>query len=469
MLAAGFTLLLFVCWWFVGYGCLFVLRRGHLLQNMLLAPSVGTAVCVMFVFWLNRAGIPVSKFGPALGVSLLLGTVILWRRGRVIAPMRRYLPFVAIFLFAFSLIAWPMFKYGFNWVSISNDDMANYCLTAQRLSEYGYFERLAPDVLAKNMDLSAYYIFLADAGTRTGSEMLLAFVMSLSRLTSHQVFMPVIVALHLSLLSAAGALFLQNNRLRGWGLMTVFILACSAEMTVGTVYQLIAQVFGLSLLASCAVLLMLPSRTVIRSALVKQSGLLALIFSAAMVVYTEMIPFLAFACLLFWGRQLLCMREIPGIRAYLIAGLVTIVFLNSYIPAALRFMTSQTRAGSGHFASPEGAPVLYPYFLLPSGLAQFWGISPFNVIPQEPFLSSGILFGGFLLIVSVIVSFREAYFGVPVAFVSAGMFGAAAVLAFKESDYGLFKISMFIQPFLIPTLVGAWMRFTENKGWSRLA
>lgn len=436
---------------------------------MLLAPSVGTAVCVMFVFWLNRAGIPVSKFGPALGVCLLLGTAILWRRGQVVAPVRRYIPFAAIFLFAFSLIGWPMFKYGFNWVSISNDDMANYCLTAQRIYNNGYFDRLSPVDLAKNLDISAYYIFLADAGTRMGSEMILALVMSLTRLSPHQVFMPVIVAFHLNLLSAAGALFLQHHRLRGWALMALAILSCSAEMTVGTIYQLIAQVFGLSLLTSCAVLLMLPLRTVMRSSLFKQAGLIALIFSAAMVVYTEMIPFLAFACILFWGRQLLTMRAIPGMRTYLLAGVVIIVFLNSYIPAALHFMTSQTRAGSGRFASPEGAPVLYPYFLLPSGLAQFWGISPFNVIPPEPILSVGIVFGGFLLIISVLVSLREAFHGVPIAFVSAGMFGAAAVLAFKESDYGLFKISMFIQPFLIPTLVGGWMRFTEKKGRERFA
>lgn len=469
MLAAGLTLLLFFYWWFIGYGVVSVLRRGHLLQNMLLAPAAGAAVCVMFVFWLNRAGLPVSKFGPVLGVCLLLAASLLWWRGRVIAPVRRYLPFALLFLFAFLLIAWPMFKYGFNWVSISNDDMANYCLTAQRLYNNGYFDRLSPVDLAKNLDISAYYIFLADAGTRMGSEMVLAFVMSLTRLSPHQVFMPVIVAFHLNLLSAAGALFLQHHRLRGWALMALAILSCSAELAVGTIYQLIAQVFGLSLFASCAVLLMLPLRNATRSSLFKQAGLIAVVFSAAMVVYTEMIPFLGFACILCWGLQLLRMRAIPGTRTYLLAGVVTIVFLNSYIPAALRFMTSQTQAGSGHFASPEGAPVLYPYFLLPSGLAQFWGISPFNVIPSEPVLSAGIVFGGLLLIISVLVSLREALHGVPVAFVSAGMFIAAVVLAFKESDYGLFKISMFIQPFLIPTLVGAWMRFTEKKDSERLA
>lgn len=469
MLAAGLTLLLFFCWWFIGYAVVSVLRRGHLLQNMLLAPSIGTAVCVMCVFWLNRAGIPVGKFGPALGVCILLGTAILWRRGRVVAPVRRYLPFAVLFLIAFVLISWPMFRYGFNWVSISNDDMANYCLSAQRLYKYGYFERLAPDVMAKNMDLSAYYIFLADAGARIGSEMLLAFVMSLTRLSSHQVFMPVIMALHLSLLSASGALFLRHHRFRGWTLMALATLGCSAEFTMGTIYQLIAQVFGLSLFAACALLLMVRKENTTRSVLVKQGVLIALVFSAAVVVYAEIIPFLGLTCLLYWGLQLLRTHSISGTRTYLLAGFVSIVFLNSHIPAALRFLTSQAQAGSGHFAGGEGAPVLYPFFLLPSGLAQFWGFSPFGLIPLEPLLSAGIVFGGLLLIVSAILSLREAFNGVPVAFVSVAMFITAVGLAFKESDYGLFKIAMFIQPFLIPTLVGAWMRFTDKKLSERLA
>ena len=45
----------------------------------------------------------------------------------------------------------------------------------------------------------------------------------------------------------------------------------------------------------------------------------------------------------------------------------------------------------------------------------------------------------------------------------------AAQLFVSRSDFGLFKLAMFIQPFLIPTLVGAWMRFTENKQSVRFA
>ena len=73
------------------------------------------------------------------------------------------------------------------------------------------------------------------------------------------------------------------------------------------------------------------------------------------------------------------------------------------------------------------------------------------------------------MIVSLVLSLLEASHGVPAAFVTVGMLVAAVVLAFKQSDYGLFKIAMFIQPFLIPTLVGGWMRFTEGKQSVRLA
>ncbi len=251
--------------------------------------------------------------------------------------------------------------------------------------------------------------------------------------------------------------------------MALVILGCSAEFTVGTIYQLIAQVFGLSLLAACAVLLMTPRESAFRGSVFKHAALIALVFSASMIVYSEMMPFLALACFLCWGYQLLRTRSIPEIRTYLVAGGIAILFLNSYGPAAIRYMTSQARAGSGHFSSVEDSPVLFPYFLLPSGLAQFWGIAPFNIIPSEPLLSAGILLGGILLIGSFLISVREALRGVPSAFVSVSMFLAAIVLAFKESDYGLFKLAMFIQPFLIPTLVSAWMRISDSKRSERFA
>jgi hypothetical protein len=470
LLAVGLTLLLFANWWFTGYAVLSVLRRRRLLQNMLLAPAVGLSVCVMLVFTLNRAGIPISKFGPVLAICILSGAALVWWRGRLLIPGWQYAPFAALFLAALLLVGWPMYEYGLNWVSISNGDMANYCLAAERVYKYGFFDGLSPVDLVKNKDISAYFWYMhVPGGARPGSEMLLAFLMSVTRLSSHQVFMPAIVALHLSLLSSAGAIFLSHHRLRGWALMALAILCCSAEFTLGTVYQLIAQVFGLTLFAASALLLMSQRNNTRWGPVLKDGLLISIVFSAAMVVYTEMIPLLGFTCLLFWLHQLVQRRFIVGMRGLLTAGAMTFVFLNSYGPIAIRYMLGQARSGRGHFASGEGGPVLYPFFLLPSAPVHFWGLAPFNIIPPEPVLSIGIIFGGVLLLVSVVVSIREALHGAPSAIVAVGMFIAAAVLALADSDYGLFKIAMYIQPFLIPTLVGSWMRFTSNNGGARCA
>jgi hypothetical protein len=463
LLAVGLTLLLFLLWWFIGYGVVFVLRRRCLLQNALLAPAVGSAVCLMFVFWLNRAGLPVARFGLVLGVSLVMGSALLWWRGRVIVPIRKYLPFAAVLLLALLLVGWPMFEFGFNWVSISNDDMANYCLLAQRVFDYGFFDGLPVQELAKNKDISAYYWYMhVKAGVRPGSELLLAFVMTLTKLSSHEVFMPVILSFHLCLISAAGALALQNRKAWRWTLMALLILSFSAQNSLGTIYQLIAQVFGLSLAAAAACLFMTDSVGTQRNSYVKYGVLTGLMFSACLVAYTEVVPILGLACTLFLVQRIVRRGAPQGIRSYVIATVCSIAFLNSYLLAAVRFLLGQAAAGtSNRFGSAEAGPVIFPFFLLPRGLGQFWGAFSHYSTPAEPWLSLSIAFGGLLILLAAAVTTLEAWRGTPVALVSLSLVLMSVFLILRASDYGLFKIAMFIQPFLIPTLVGGWMRFTQ--------
>lgn len=465
MLAVSLTLLLFLLWWFIGYGVVFVLRRRCLLQNALLAPAVGSAVCVMFVFWLNRAGLPVAKFGLALGICLVIGSALLWWRGRVIVPIRKYLPFAAVLLLALLLVGWPMFEFGFNWVSISNEDMANYCLSAQRVLDYGFFDGLSVQELAKNKDMSAYYWHMhVKAGVRPGSELLLAFVMTLTKLSSHEVFMPVILSLHLCLMSAAGALALQNRKAWRWTLMALLILSFSAQNSLGTIYQLIAQVFGLSLTAAAACLFMWDPVSLRRISYLKYGLLTGLVFSACLVVYTEVVPILGLACTLFLVQRFVRRRPPQGILCYVIATVCSVAFLNSYLLAAVRFLVGQTAAGtSNRFGSAEAGPVIFPFFLLPAGMGQFWGAFIHYNTPPEPWISLWIALGGLLILLSAGVIILEAWRGTPAALVSLSLLVMSVFLILRASDYGLFKIAMFIQPFLIPTLVGGWMHFTLAK------
>jgi hypothetical protein len=465
LLAVGLTLLLFLFWWFIGYAVISVLRRRRLLQNMLLAPVIGTALCVLLVFWGNRAGIPIRSLGPPLAACVLLAAALIWWRGGVIVPWRQYLPFVGVLVFALVLLGWPLFEFGVNWVSISNEDMANYCLAAQRVFRHGFFEGLSLEDLAQNKEISAYYWYMhVPKSARPGSEMMLAFIMSLTGLSPHHAFMPLILSLHMSLVSAVGALTLLNDKLRSWTLMALVIFSCSAEGSLGTIYQWIAQVYGLSLLAAAATLFMFLSAEVRGSRVLKQGVLIGLVFSAAMVVYTEMVPMLGLACVFYLVRQFMKRRMLPDFRQYAIAGLVCIIALNSYLWAAVTYMFSQTRSGtSAHFGSDAGGAVMYPFFLLPSGLANFWGLFPYYKIPGDPFVSLGIALGGLLLIFSIAGALWEAWHGTPVALVCLSLLTGSLVLVVNGADYGLFKMAMFIQPFLLPTIVCAWMRFTGAR------
>ena len=83
MIAFGLSIGLFVFWAFVGYAVIGALyRRNDLLQSMLLAPAVGTAITLLPVFWLSRLGLPVRQFGTGTLFAILLLTVVLLRRFR---------------------------------------------------------------------------------------------------------------------------------------------------------------------------------------------------------------------------------------------------------------------------------------------------------------------------------------------------------------------------------------------------
>ena len=76
-----------------------------------------------------------------------------------------------IALLAFVLTDRPLFEFGFNWLSFSNDDLANYTNAAERFMRAGYFQ-LPPHAsmtdLLSSVDI-AYWHLYAMAGERAGS------------------------------------------------------------------------------------------------------------------------------------------------------------------------------------------------------------------------------------------------------------------------------------------------------------
>jgi hypothetical protein len=461
MIAFLLAVALFCLWGFVGYTLLFALwSRRNLLQNMLLAPAVGAALITVLVFCFNRAGIPVGRFGPKLAVALVVaGSFTYWKQA-VIVPFRRFRVFALVLLLTLFVTGRPLLEFGFDWLAVSNDDMGNYVLAAHRFVDFGFFDVLPFSELFENRDVSSYYWQMhVHDGVRPGSELLLAWVISCTPWTGHQIFMPVIVALNLCLVSATGALALQSRKMRNASVLVCLLVGLSALTTMGLTIQLIGQVFGLTMLSCCATLLMRPVRAAGWQRFLRWGILAGLHMAAILIIYPEVIPFLALSCVIYFGLQLLRGQLRPKhlVRYIAIMGTIVALLLNNYLPFAYNYLRHQTTAGTGNWAG--GKLVMLPYFLLPSGLAQFWGFIAIGTAIKEPLLSVAIFAGALLLILSTFAILLQTWRGQPAAVIALVMLIVTVTLVRQQADYGLFKIAMFAQPFLLATIVRAWLRF----------
>jgi hypothetical protein len=459
VIAVGLTLALFLFWTGLGFGVTAaLLPRRNPLQNLLLAPVVGLGITVLSAFLLNRLGIPIGTFGPWLAAALLVAgaALLIWRRPET--PWRRYGPFAGVFLLALVLTGRPLLEFGFDWLSFCNDDMANYCIGAQRLHDHGFGDVPDKDELLSGRDYTLGYWFMhVPADQRAGSETVVAWVMSCTGLSPHQAFMPVIVVFYLLLLSAAGALVCQSQEAWGKALLTTVLLALSALTTLGVVYQLIAQVAGLSLLTGCAVVLMRPYRDLDLRAGMRLGALAALVMTPLLLVYPEVFPFLlvGFACYLFvaWRKKELAWRPLAAGAAGSIA--ILLLLLNSYASVPLSFFFMQLT----HF-NPQNKQMLmelFPYFLIPSGPAHLWGLAPIGGDPSlDAQISVKILLGMGLLAAGCVAAAVTARRGEPAGIVAAVMLVVGVVLLVRCDAYGLFKMAMFLQPFLLGAAATAW-------------
>lgn len=459
MLAVGLTVTLFAFWLVLGYAvCAWLNAERDRLPNLLLAPAVGVAVTVIPLFVLNRLGLPVGRFGPQLAVVLLVGAGFLLWRLRPGWPPLSYLPFVAVLGLSLALTGSPLFQFGFDWVSYCNDDMANYCLGARRLYDHGLYDIPDGQTLLTGRDYSQFYWFLhVPSMSRVGCELTLAWVRSIARTHEHAIFMPVILAFHLVLISAAGALVMQSAKEkehRRAALATCLLLALSAMTTLGTVYQVIAQVVGLALLAATAAVVLRPFTGVPRAEIARHGVLVGLLGVGVMILYPEVLPFLALSFLLYLGIDWARRREAP--RALLtIAGVgaaLALVVLNLHLLTVFRYVTGQTAGGT---VGDDPANSLMPYFLIPRGLANFWGLQSIVQLAREPWMSLGIGWGAVLMIAGVVASFWMAWRGNRAAAFAVVMLVLGLFLFQRRTGFGLFKLAMFVQPFLLASIVAA--------------
>lgn len=461
MTAVILTVTLFVGWTAVGAAILRLLPRPAWSPHcLLLAPATGLSVSLLGVFWLNAGvGLPVASFAWAfaVGLALLVALPVGLRR-----PAMRWRPYVGAFPVlgvALALGAWPMARYGFDWLSFCNDDMASYVLAAERFARHGFFE--VPDearfVTNTDATLASWFMYAMD-GSRSGVELILAFVIGLTGRSGHQVYMPVIESFYLSLLCAAGAMAARHGVRGRRGLMAMALLACSALTTFGVLYQLIAQVLGLTLLCAFSALVgpVAPRRG---------DAILAVVIGAALLVgYPEVTPFLVLALM---GQVAWCgwrRRRLPLGLAARWSGLAVaaMLLIAPFAPGTGDYLLMQVDHGTSH----RSENALFPYYLVPSGLANAAGLLPIGATPADPELSLCIVLGAVTCLAVGAATLRQALRGRFSGFVLMVMLGVGVLLFARQAGFGLYKLAMFVQPFAVACI--AAQRF-DRRALGRLA
>ena len=242
---------LFVLWTVTGHAVLNAGRFRVGVRKLLLAPTVGFTTFTIATYIVVRLGQTVRPIAWPVGAAVLLAALVgLWRTrttSRRAAAVLEALPAVrgGTQSRAFLLTAWPMFRFGFDWVANGNDDMANYCLGAAGFRDHGFHRIPTPEELQQTEDPTQPLWFLyRDAETltekRCGAELTLALTASWTGLAPQQMFMPVIVAFNLALISATAGLVMVTTRRRGPAVLAAALLTVSSQTTYGVVQQLIA-------------------------------------------------------------------------------------------------------------------------------------------------------------------------------------------------------------------------------------
>jgi hypothetical protein len=165
--------------------------------------------------------------------------------------------------------------------------------------------------------------------------------------------------------------------------------------------------------------------------------------------YPEMLPFLGLAFLLFhafaWREVRLYWRQ--GVVAGALIGLAALALIAPDGLGLLEFLLRQAAAPTQESRFPE----LMPFFLLPSGIGALWGLTPDAppLLDTNVAIAIGFVLSGATAIGAAWLAYRrEASAALVVV-----MILLAITLAVNGSGFGLFKLAMYAQPFLMATAI----------------
>ncbi len=459
----AFAVSILLCTYFAIVGAALataLLTRRDLIRGALIAPTFGVIATILPTYWLSRAGLPVASFALPLAAATFGCAVafLAWRRP--VFPWRHMVPYALVALGAFVATGWPLLDQGFAWVGNVNPDMTNYALTAARFVEQGFLQ--TPDAVAwtRQTDWSLYFISFQLSGARPGPDLLLAWTAVIVGRPTIAVYMPLLVALHVALIGAAAALVGTPQRYAR--LLTAILLACSAMLTLGVTLQLIGQVLGLAMLAVGATLLLSPFGRYRGSAGIRFITLAGIVMAGFLLTYPETIPFLGLAFLVYHAAAPRSERRFYGrglVASVAIAVIACLVIAPDALPLVAFLLDQAVSAGVGRQHAQ-----LFPYFLVPSGLGAIWGLLPYVALGEGRWVRVAVTIGGMLSLVAVVAVVQRSLQREPSALIAAIMMTLGVMMFLGISGFGMLKIAMYLQPFLLSTMtvaVCAWLRVSR--------
>lgn len=440
------TLGTFLVFSLIGLGALAAAKADtRSLRITLTAPVLGSATLVLPLFVASHRGAAMEHAAGPIVIVLAVASLAVLALRRPALP-RAAGAAIGICVASMLLMAWPMFEFGFQWISNANDDMANYVLLATKLLHNGLLSPVDITALAHDRDYATAMRVFHSLGGRPGPDIMLAATSTVTGRAPYEIFMPLIVALNMSAICAAGALALQAARRSTTALVAAGLLAVSPLATYGVVQQLLPQVWGLGVAAALFALALRPELHRSPGARLPDLVPLCILFAAVIIVYVELAATLAAAYVLYvlvlGARRALELRAVA--RLWLSALITTAVVLNTYLPRELGYVGSQTT----HGVSRAAAASPFGYVFVPAALP---GIVGLRVLPADPnfqYLNLVIAVAALILVVSLVASFATAWRGVGAAIALVTYAVIAVALTRNRSDFGVFKLFMYIQPFL---------------------
>jgi hypothetical protein len=455
MTALVLTLAVFASWWLVGVALLALVRADtSSLRIALTAPALGACVVLAPIFMLSHAGLAVEHFAWPLTIALLLcaAGIVVWRRPHL---PKSVVPVIVVSVLGLLLSAWPILEYGFHWLANANDDMANYTLSAQQLVHHSLLAPFDFSGFTRGVNYETALTALHREGTRPGTDLLLAWLSSLTGRLPYEVFMPLALALSMCGVCAVGALAMQaTNR---WWAATIAagLLVLSPLATFGLLQQLIAQVAGLAFGVALFALLMRPELHRGEGRRVADAVPIGVLLAGLLIAYIELSTVLALAYGLYLAVLLIrgeLKRDVVG-RLWIPAVSVVVIVLTTYLPTELNFVSHQASSGS---QGTKGVVPIFGYALRPTALPGVFGLQLLRPLVGAPHLNLSIAVAVALLVgilAGCLISLRRA---VGPAIVLVALAALAVLLALRSSDFGLFKLYMYVQPFVAAT-VAVWL------------